>query len=572
MANNLYNSREVFERKYICRDYEINEIIEPTVITGDSLSCVTTNGFLTGELLAQSQDGVTYPLQEIYKIVFGSGASATITKDANGGVLNLHIDNFTYSTFLANNGSNSNVGQIGNFFDAQVSQPDSEGVPYKIGSYNPGDTVQTAISDVTINHTSKVRYKSGDIFRVTVYDADGVTILDDIQRGLSNLNINTTTLEGTTISLQNIESDVDQFAGEFSAVIQPSVLLGGNSGRLTVAFNISGQVYINSFFYDSQTLPATLTSNSLTIENGTIKTLSGISFYSALTLDLEVIFNDTNYHTWRRPFLEVRYTDLNMPELNIDDQTDPSQLSWTDFYNENGSIYRNTGWTIPVEQSLYNFSNNSLFLVRVYNTKNTVSNSLSTVLNNVFVDTRTRVSTDTIERFGTELYRVSQSADFDQPNQKSWDSTASVLATDAKVFNLGVEHSQINYTTYVPTPQFDYSSHTGNQVFIREFITTGTAHASFTLNVTGTFTLMEYKLAKAWDGTTNGGTVWVRGDQPFNLANWNSGNPDVGFGGSLGGNIYSFGNNNIINTNDTMYIRFTFAPGQRITSLSVVFN
>jgi hypothetical protein len=80
------------------------------------------------------------------------------------------------------------------------------------------------------------------------------------------------------------------------------------------------------------------------------------------------------------------------------------------------------------------------------------------------------------------------------------------------------------------------------------------------------------KMAKSWDGTNNGGTVWIDMTSMYNASQWNNGNPLGGTGCWTGGSHYTFGTNNIINTGNTVYIKIGFTSGQRITSLSVVFD
>ncbi len=106
---------------------------------------------------------------------------------------------------------------------------------------------------------------------------------------------------------------------------------------------------------------------------------------------------------------------------------------------------------------------------------------------------------------------------------------------------------------------------------IREFIHDGTASSGFTLNITGSYTTLEMKMGKAWDGTMSGGTTWIDMTQAYNASNWNNGNPTSG-GSLTGGSHHTFGTNNMAYTNNTFYLRVGFTAGQRITALSVIFD
>jgi hypothetical protein len=194
------------------------------------------------------------------------------------------------------------------------------------------------------------------------------------------------------------------------------------------------------------------------------------------------------------------------------------------------------------------------------------------------IETRSLVSTDSIERFISESYRCSLTSDFDLPNQKSWDSNTVLGISDCQFINAGAQFPNEDFGIYNPNPltQPDYSGTSGVVYLIREFKSNGLAYANAKINITGTFSTLEVKLAKAWDGTTSGGSVWMNALLDYNASQFNNGNPQLGTGcrtdsGATFRDV-TFGSLNLINTNSTIYVKIGFTSGQRITALSVVFT
>jgi len=203
--------------------------------------------------------------------------------------------------------------------------------------------------------------------------------------------------------------------------------------------------------------------------------------------------------------------------------------------------------------------------------------SASSVGAAILVETHNTASTATTEYFYDESWRCPIAGNFDLPAQRTWTSNIDVGVGDVLFYNGGCERLGCNggdYTVFSPNAltQPDYSGSQNATVWLyREFQHTGAASSGFTITVGGSYTSFEYKLAKAWDGTATGGTVFIDGSLGYNAAQWNNGSPLSG-GGDLGGNAMSFGTNNIANCSDTLYIRFSLTGADRITSLSVTFD
>jgi hypothetical protein len=152
-----------------------------------------------------------------------------------------------------------------------------------------------------------------------------------------------------------------------------------------------------------------------------------------------------------------------------------------------------------------------------------------------------------------------------------------LVASDEAVYITGGgERNITNFLGRLPDPlsQPDYSgAYMDPTIYLyREFMHDATASPGFTLNLVGTYTTLEYKLAKVWDATATGGTVWINALAAYNFAQWNNGNPLGGTGGQTAPGHYTFGSNNIINTSNTLYVRIGMTAGQRVTTLNVVFD
>lgn len=121
-------------------------------------------------------------------------------------------------------------------------------------------------------------------------------------------------------------------------------------------------------------------------------------------------------------------------------------------------------------------------------------------LSDYLFNTYPNKSTDKHEYFVDEQYRLPDGSYDTVPTSitNQWDSTAALTNGNAQVYvdKLVYPHINFNLATYKPDQDTgrDYSTFTGDQVYLRAIKDDGTPHTNGTLNITGI----------TWDNITNG--------------------------------------------------------------------
>jgi len=332
--------------------------------------------------------------------------------------------------------------------------------------------------------------------------------------------------------------------------------------------------------YDTEITPnqPEPTVTNIALDEGTpvIKYLSGVRYYDAGSTFLcdgvgHDLF-DNVYHVSDRP---ITYDDSASGSAWGINETSPlegilytnitvSGVSTPPVFHDTMTI---TDFPITVPTEQYNMDARIRLFAR--DPYQDPWDNIISASNNFLIESHTASSTRTIENFYEEQWRCPVLGNFDLVNQKSWNSVTHVNNNDAVFTNGGCERNVTDWTIFQPDQagQPDYSSGfmQATTTLIREFQHNGNASSGFTLVMNGTYTSLEMKLAKAYDGTASGGTEWVDMTASYSFADWNNGDPTAPTGCHTGGDHYTFGSNNINNCGDTVYIRVTFTAGQRIT-------
>jgi len=459
-----------------------------------------------------------------------------------------------------------------------VSDPTIEGTPFNIGDWTAGLSYPCLhTGSLSYTHTDPCSFKSlTSIIEVNVYDADGTTVLAQHLTSAITGNIDVT-VNNIRIQVTGWAADYFRHKANIGVTVNIGSILGGVSGRFTVEIiHHNGSDYTKTqsdVFLDTEPQAQALTGLTMSETGGGVVTrfLSGIEYYTTDSL-FTVNIADIDYmnsDSYPDPFIQIDGSEYGLPNLNLG----PGNLTgWTVKHDDVDDTYQNTAWGINAANMCGNYPNANVHARPVDWVPGAWIDSPDFPM---LINTYSLVSTATIERFHDEQWRCPVTGNFDLTNQRSWDSTIDVGASDAVFRCGGCERNITNWQSYNPNPlsQPDYSSSQNATVYlIREFKHNGSASSGFTLTIAGSYTSIELKLAKAWDGTANGGTVWVNMASAYNAPQWNNGNPLGGSGSLTGGSHHTFGTNNIVNTGDTMYIRIGFTGTQRITSLSVVFD
>lgn len=441
------------------------------------------------------------------------------------------------------------------------------------GHFDIGDWVAGTVHPTT--RTSPISYSTPNpfsvlndvdtVFTVTVYGANGTTILaqqtvtltgDAVQSG-----------SGITITISGFSADLNKFKASATVEFDLATILP-TGGRFSIEIehdNGSDGVFTklqSDIFYDNETNAAILAGVALAEGTPVTRFLTGVEYYdigSTFKLNISDI-DDLNDESYPQVQVEADGSDYGLPDLDLEGG---DLTGWTNDWDNDNSSYFNAAWAITqIDLTLKTLA--AQVFARVLDW--VAGSWIGSVVQAILIETHDDTNSRTTERYYFEDWRCALTADFDNPNAKLWDSTIDKNPDDALFYDGGVEHNSDDWTSYNPNPsgQPDYTAHTGRQYLVREFKHSGLASSSFQLSLSGTFSSLEYKLAKAWDGTPSGGTTWVNALVAYNASQWNNGNPIGGSGGQLTPGEYSLGTNNIVNTGDTIYVMVGLDPGDRI--------
>ena len=197
-------------------------------------------------------------------------------------------------------------------------------------------------------------------------------------------------------------------------------------------------------------------------------------------------------------------------------------------------------------------------------------------------------SSGTIEAaVGNTFQRCGAGSGADNPTMattgSAWNPNSAVAAYEAKIIGGEMGHSILNYGTgFFPVSAANYSSHDATQYCQLEFIANGIQ--GFNLNITGTYSGLWVAMPNnagagpgGWmSGTEPGWSGWADCFTPFSggrpgegtLGGSTTAAPATGASGTVGVN---FGTSSTANStgNQTVFIRFKFTAGQKITGLTI---
>jgi hypothetical protein len=370
-----------------------------------------------------------------------------------------------------------------------ISNPTTEGTPFKIGSWVAGSTHSTIRNDVNPLYFTPQTFSifnSATTLRTRVYDADGTSVLAE----------NTLTLNGNgTFSLAGIEyivtdwsTDNDRYKASISISIQ--ILLHGRYSIEIIHYNGTDGTYTftqNNIFKDSETETANLDTSSLTIEEGTnvvTKYISGVEFYT-LNTQWHVRITNVNYlnsisfpTTQQMTLSENNLfisTDLNVHGFGGVYDTF-SGTTWNYSHNNTGATYDKLNWTTnQTNQTNWNNTsgllNQNVIIVSVYDWSlvDTATSSGYNFLIDTLVDGSDRNS---------EMFRSENTSGY--PRLQT-DLLTPWVSSDSLTGNTGLQilgdrlvYPKYNFSLYSPTGnQPNYSSLTGSKTYQRLFETNG---------------------------------------------------------------------------------------------------
>lgn len=197
-------------------------------------------------------------------------------------------------------------------------------------------------------------------------------------------------------------------------------------------------------------------------------------------------------------------------------------------------------------------------------------------------------SSGTIESaVGNTFQRCNAGSGADTPTMSTtggaWNPNTTVAVYEAKIIGGEMGHDVSDYTSgFFPSSIVNYSSHNATQYCQLEFIANGIQ--GFNLNITGSYSGLWVAMPNnlgagpgGWmSGTEPGWSGWADCFTPFSggrpgegtLGGSTTAAPATGSSGTVGVN---FGTSSTANStgNQTVFIRFKFTAGQKITGLSI---
>jgi hypothetical protein len=456
-----------------------------------------------------------------------------------------------------------------------ISAPTSEGAPFQKGDWSAGTlhpSVNSSISYTTINQCLFDTLTSTIEAKIT--NADGTTVATFTTAAITG-NYDITT-DGIRIQVTDWASENEKYKGIITVTFDLPTLLP-DSGRFNITIihhNALNYTKTQSgLFFDANVNPATIGSVTILPNIATTKFLSGVEYYTIGTT-FEILVDNIDWlndATYPLNQIEINGTAYGLGSLLL---AGSALTGWINSYDDQDDSYSKADWAITASNLFVQSSVSIAARALDWTAGSWFYSDASSLL----INTRNNISTRLIERFDEESWRCYSLADFDAANAKGWLSENDLVGNEACFINGGCERNITDFTIYDPNAaeQPDYSTGMDSEVFLfREFNHDGGASANFRINITGTYTTLQMKLAKAWDGTSSGGTVWIDCLQDYNASDWNNGDPSSGGCRVASGAGYidcTLGTNNIINTDNTLYIKVGFIAGQRITTFNVVFN
>lgn len=365
-----------------------------------------------------------------------------------------------------------------------------------------GNPQQPALTDTTIlSGTSGLVHGFGTGSTLTVTANDGTSDVA-VATIVDNDTDATTTVNGVTLSVTGVVVEGSGFGGKIEITIDHSVLLAGNSSYLNITVSHTaadnGTEYSDDFtyFYDRNTSgqppaingPATFAPD---ITNLKTKQLSGITY---MTTDQEFDFSVSDVDNLGHDSFSLgSVISIEPGQLPINRSgvvaTDGALTGFTFDYDVTGVSYDKT---LKVSQPGVTYIGNTDTRCDAKDPWTTVSKTIG--MTNMLIDTVTETSTDLIENFDGESYRLNDA-------WTTWDSSLALTAGHGLVADnllmspsklettVGITANASDLTGYIPAGNPDYSGLTGTYNYRRKFTFTNPTQAfpNFSMSVTGDF-------------------------------------------------------------------------------------
>jgi len=392
------------------------------------------------------------------------------------------------SHYNTNDGSSSAVVPDVSVTTRNVSNPTTEGNPFKIGDWTAGTAQDCHRVNAQSYATPNDCLFEDDTttFEVNIYDADGSTVLNTHTTAAITGNIDLTVDD---IRIQ-VTGWTSVSGGKYEATVTVSFnidTLLPNGGRYSVEIihHNSGTDYTKTqddIFSDTENLTAALTGVTFTENTPVIVRKSGVYMYDTGSTFNVAVADIDNLNSRSYPTTQVQVQDDNMglPDLSL---SGSDLTSWTNAHDNTNASYTKSDWAINQADYFYQGAAGRAKARYVdWSSGSWVNSSTLTVIIDTYNDDSTRVYED----FTGETNRLEDDL------STSWDSTQNLNTYDGGD-NLQVGegtyllYPSTDYSAYSPSAgsQPDYSSYSGDAYYYRRMWHTGTAHSNGLFNFVG---------------------------------------------------------------------------------------
>jgi hypothetical protein len=414
-----------------------------------------------------------------------TGIDIQALEDAPGEVI-VYVPTVDFAShFNSSDGRTNAIVVNASTVSKNVSNPSSEGNPFKLGDWTAG-TAHPSTNSATLNYVTPQVFSILDlatILTVNVYDANGSSVL-----ATNNVTLDsdkTSVLNNIIIQVTNFGIDKIKYQAKVDISIDIDAILP-EGGRFSIELEHDDEAdgiftkTQNNIFYDSNNNASSLSGVAVSEISAVTVQLDGVYYYTTGS-QFQITIADIDYInniSYPADQVEITGSEYGLPILLIG-ETDFT--GWTNAYNNQDSSYIKSDWTI----NAVNFSNISTTANVSGRTKDWVDGSWinstnASILVYTYSDNSTRIFED-FRKGGGRLTTGFASWD-DTQNLGSYDGGLGLLRLDSKLV-----YPQINFGSYAPNSgsQPDYSSLTGDRFFIGEFNHPSVSHSNGIFKLSG---------------------------------------------------------------------------------------
>ena len=444
---------------------------------------------------------------------------------AGSGNVSIYIPPPTFASHWTTNDGTTNgtVSDSTSRSTTRISTPTAEGNPFSTNGWagtNQSTTLNTTNTFTTATGQAVTGFGGNSYFVVTMFDADGTTVLESYTTpSITGDGTNTSGSGFIVVTISSYAADTTRFKAVPSIQVQSNNIFTANS-RSGGRFNVTVVMYTDTatdgtgpytftqtgvFLDTNPTTPSIGGTVSIAETSGSVLTkhLSGLEYYilnSQFTADVLDI-DQLNRNTARTSNnLTVTPSNYGLPTLNHSPfGTGSTNFSgWTNNFDQDNVNYQITSWAITSSNFRYAGTGASISA----RPRDTWANGASVASSSatILVDTYGTTSTNTFDDFDDENRR--QTSDYNTGSTSgNWTSTNSLVSGEAMVYGgklqvpsttvLSSGASNANWTAYLPTiggSNPDYSSLSATSSYFRTIVdTAGTNRSSFSIVFTGDF-------------------------------------------------------------------------------------